>query len=125
MLMLGRRLALLVGVLLCVVVIGVVLGGTSALALNTHVFSGSFAGSGAGALSGPAGVAVNDETGDVYVVDKGHNRVEEFDSTGSTLLSEFDGASAGHALSGPEGIAVDNSTNRCAIQRRSPTCSAR
>jgi DNA-binding beta-propeller fold protein YncE/Tol biopolymer transport system component len=111
MLMGARRLVLVAVVWSCVVVMGLVLGGASALALNTHMFSGSFGGSGASAFSGPTGVAVNDETGNVYVVDEGHNRVEEFDSTGSTLLGGFDGVSAGHALSGPEGIAVDNSTN--------------
>ncbi len=102
----GRRL----GVVSAVVAVGVLgAGAESALALNEHVFSSSFGGSGASALSGPSGVAVNNETGDVYVVDKGHNRVEEFNSTGSTVLGEFDGAAAGHALLAPEGIAVDNS----------------
>ncbi len=107
----ARRVASVAVVLLCVVGGYLAFGGVSAFALNTHVSSGSFGGSGAGGLSGPSGVAVNDETGNVYVVDKGHNRVEEFDSTGSALLGEFDGASAGHALSGPEAIAVDNSGN--------------
>jgi hypothetical protein len=111
MLMLSRRLALMVGILLCVANGGLVLGGASASAFSTHLLSGSFSGSGAGALSGPAGVAVNDETGDVYVIDEGHNRVEEFDASGGTPLGAFDGVAAGHPLSfsGIGAIAVDNS----------------
>src|ERR1700727_1449963 len=41
-------------------------------------------------LSSPSGVAVNEVTsgdvGDVYVVDKGNNRVEQFSSTGGFIL---------------------------------------
>jgi DNA-binding beta-propeller fold protein YncE len=109
-----RRLASVAAVALCCVVGGLVSGGAPAWAFRTHLLSGSFHGSGASTLSGPAGVAVNDETGDVYVVDKGNNRVEEFDASGGTVLGEFNGASAGHALSlsgGIVGIAVDNSSN--------------
>ena len=40
-------------------------------------------GSGAGQFNEPAGVAVNDATGDVYVVDKGNKRVEEFTGGGA------------------------------------------
>jgi DNA-binding beta-propeller fold protein YncE len=107
MLMLRRVLMVLVGVL-----VGA-LGFGGAPALAAHVFSGSFgeAGAGAGQFSGPSGVAVNEETGDVYVVDKGNNRVQEFNASGSAVLGEFNGVAAGHPLSGPEGIAVDNSTN--------------
>jgi hypothetical protein len=83
-----------------------------AVAGTVHTLSGTFTGSGASALSEPAGVAVNDETGDVYVVDKGHDRVEEFNSTGTAVLAEFNGSIAPTgALSDPEEIAVDNSTN--------------
>ena len=105
------RLRSAIVVLVCVLVGGLAFAGSSALA--AHVLSGSFGalGSGAGEFSGPAGVAVNEETGNVYVVDRGNNRVEEFDSTGSTLLGDFNGAAAGHALFSPEGIAIDNSGN--------------
>ncbi len=86
------------------------------------------AGSGAGQLEDPAGVAVNDATtgpnaGDVYVVDKGNDRVEVFSSAG-VYLFEFDGSGSNPIVEGsgsplgvypgkfiePEGIAVDNST---------------
>ena len=33
-----------------------------------------------------SGVAVNDTTHDVYVVDSGNNRVEEFNATGTTFV---------------------------------------
>jgi hypothetical protein len=95
-------------------------------------------GSGNGQFKNPTAVAVNSSTsltepaaGDVYVVDKGNNRVERFSSTGA-FLGQFDGsgafevegkAEAGVAagsrgqpgeintgkFSNPEGIAVDNS----------------
>jgi hypothetical protein len=97
----------------------------SALALN-HGFTGSF-GSATSTpanpepLSGPAGVAVNEigaTKGDVYVVDKGNNRVEYFSSTGTYIGqfngTEIDGVAAGAGkeapakFSEPEGIAVDN-----------------
>ncbi len=80
-----------------------------ALGRTVHVLSSSFTGSGANALSEPAGVAVNDESEDVYVVDTGHNRVEQYNSTGGTVLGEFNGSSAPTgAFSAPEAIAVDN-----------------
>jgi hypothetical protein len=61
-------------------------------------------------LSNPAGVAVNETSGDVYVVDAGNNRVEEFTAAGS-YIGKFDGSNnpafpAG--FSEPLDIAVDN-----------------
>jgi hypothetical protein len=49
---------------------------SSALATRGHVFASAFGneGSGNGEFKGPSGVAVNEATGDVYVVDKGSNR---------------------------------------------------
>jgi len=97
---------------------------TPALAKEVHVYSASFggAGSGAGQFKEPQGVAVNDTTGDVYVVDKGNNRVEWFNSTGGKFEGQFDGsgsfevggkketgaAAPTGAFSKPEWIAVDN-----------------
>jgi DNA-binding beta-propeller fold protein YncE len=76
---------------------------------TAHVFSSFFSGVAGSPLSEPTGVAVNNETGDVYVVDKGNNRVVEFNSTGTTVLAEFNGAAApSGAFSEPEEIAVDN-----------------
>jgi DNA-binding beta-propeller fold protein YncE len=62
---------------------------------------------------------VNETTGNVYVVDKGNNRVEEFTPAG-VYVAQFDGsgthpnegsAAPAGRFSAPEGIAVDNSTN--------------
>ncbi len=69
-------------------------------------------GTGSGQFQSPTGVAVNDTTHDVYVLDKGNDRVEEFNSTGSTLIGEFNGSAAPTgAFSEPSSIAVDNSNN--------------
>lgn len=109
----SRGLLLMV-LFLCVLAGGVVFSGASALAFRGHAFGGVFgsAGAGVGQFSGPAGVAVNSATGDVYVVDRGNDRVEEFDSTGTTVLATFNGAPAPTgAFIEPEGITVDNSTN--------------
>lgn len=85
---------------------------------------------GNGQFNEPAGVAVNDATGleptagDVYVVDRGDNRVERFSSAGA-YLGQFDGSgpfeAEGKVESGPaaptgkfaspEKIAVDDSGN--------------
>jgi hypothetical protein len=80
--------------LLVVLVLGaLLLTTTPALATGEHTFSDSFGapGSGPGELTEPAGVAVDEATGDVYVVDKGDNRVERFSSTGS-YLGQFNGS---------------------------------
>lgn len=51
-----------------------------AFAARGHVFVGSFGskGSGPGQLEEPAGIAVNEADGVVYVVDKGDDRVQWF-----------------------------------------------
>jgi DNA-binding beta-propeller fold protein YncE len=84
-----------------------------AMAARQHVFSGSFgsSGTGSGEFVEPAGVGVNEATEDVYVVDKGNNRVEQFEADGA-VVGEFDGsASPTGAFEAPEGLAVDNSRN--------------
>lgn len=88
-----------------------VLASASASATEVHVFKSSFGGPGsaAGLFGRPYGVAVNSATGDVYVVDNGHNRVEEFDAAGTTVVTEFNGAAAETGVvSSPTQIAVDN-----------------
>ncbi len=87
---------------------------TSAQALVVHPFAGSFGGegSGSGQFKEPVGVAVNDTTHGVYVVDSANRRVQEFNSTGSTVLGEFNGSAAPTGVfSHPTQIAVDNSAN--------------
>jgi hypothetical protein len=97
--------------------LGVLVGGllftaVPALAGTGHGFSTSFDGTGADQLEEPSGVAVNEVTpgdvGDVYVVDRGNNRVEYFNATG-TYEGQFNGSAAPTgALSSPEAIAIDN-----------------
>jgi len=114
------------------------LGAGSASARRTHVFGTTFGGPGStpGLFNEPSGVAVDSSTeavgnpaaGDVYVVDRGNNRVERFSAAGvylgefngSGLLPGEGGAAGGGGrpgevptgqFSGPEGIAVDNSTS--------------
>ncbi len=69
-------------------------------------------GAGNGQFTSPIGIAVNDTSGDVYVVDQGNNRVQRFDAEGS-YLSQFNGSdnpSFPEGFSSPTGISVDNST---------------
>jgi hypothetical protein len=92
-----------------------------ALAASGYGFAGSFLseqGAGNGEFKEPSGIAVNQSSGNVYVVDKGNNRVEWFNSTGSKFEGQFNGSGtfaneggkkAPEPLSSPGGIAVDNS----------------
>jgi DNA-binding beta-propeller fold protein YncE len=81
-------------------------------AQREHVFSFSFGskGSGEGQFSDPSGVAVSDVTGDVYVADRKHGRVEQFKPVlkGGLLVGEAFVRS--FTVSAPEGVVVDNST---------------
>jgi hypothetical protein len=85
------RRATLVGlVALCVSLAFLIFAAVPALALQTHVFKASIAGSGTNALSSPADVAVDNSaglsSGDIYVADTGHSRIVKFDATGNFLL---------------------------------------
>jgi hypothetical protein len=66
-----------------------------ASATPAHVYSFSFSGSGAHALSEPVDVAVDNSHGpsarDVYVTDPRHHRVEKFDPDGNFILMFGDG----------------------------------
>lgn len=76
--------------------------GDSASAAEVHVYSHSF-GEGELALTPQSGIAVNEETGEVYVSDTDHSRIAQFTAAGT----------AGSALTGissPTFIAIDNST---------------
>jgi DNA-binding beta-propeller fold protein YncE len=108
-------------------------GSAGAAVERGRVFGFSFggAGSGAGGLLAPGGVAVDEATGDVYVVDRGNNRIDRFGPGGEFIAAwgwgVRDGAKeyevceqsckAGIAGSGKgqlhsaEAIAVDNSTD--------------
>ncbi len=83
----ARKLVLRTVVALCALVAAAALAAGPASALESHTFSSSFgsAGSGAGELSSPQGVAVNSTTHDVYVADTGNDRIDEFTASGSFI----------------------------------------
>lgn len=103
---------------------GLLLWSAPALALNLHTFSHSFgeSGSEAGQFDEPDGMAVNDRTHVLYVVDRGNNRVEEFTAAGA-YVGQFNGSGTyeiegkvEHGAAAPTGafkepswIAVDDS----------------
>jgi hypothetical protein len=124
----ARRVAFPLGLLLA---IGLLLLPSSALALTKHVFSESFGSAGSGdgqlELAAHSGIAVNDQTGDIYVADTGNHRIDQFDSSGAFIRAFgadvggagidvcTTGCAAGTSSSAPGGfeaptfIAVDNS----------------
>lgn len=85
-----------------------------AQAEEAHLPGGDFGESGdqPGEFSEPSSIAVNSNTHDIYVVDKGNDRIEKFTGDG-TLLCEFKGhENQNHeteTLKEPTEIAVDNS----------------
>ena len=108
-----RRLTRTGPVLLGMLASGFMFAATPAVAGTGHAFSASFGspGAGQGQLHEPAGVAVSEigaAKGDVYVADKGNNRVEVFGEKGE-YLTEFNGKGTSGELSAPEAIAIDNS----------------
>ena len=75
------------GLLGCAAVcLGMLLAATPALALSKHTYSTSFSGEGPAALIHPTDVAVDQSTGDIYVVDQGGYRVEKFTPSGEFIF---------------------------------------
>jgi hypothetical protein len=125
------RLTLAALALSCVFIGALALTAVSASALKEYAPTSVFGepGAEAGHLEGPEGVAVNNTTKHVYVVDAGNARVDEFGSTGAFVRAWGWGVAGGigfetctttcfKGLSGPSPgefespafIAVDNST---------------
>src|SRR3984957_3688768 len=73
-----------VGVLCAVIAMAVIWSVAPAFAHEHYTFTGSFGteGSAAGELSNPGSMAMNEETGDIYVADTGNRRIDEFSSSG-------------------------------------------
>jgi NHL repeat-containing protein len=65
----------------------IVLGGSASAAEQAQVSSFGTAGSGAGQMNTPAGVAVDQSTGDFYVADSQNQRIDKFGPTGAFLLA--------------------------------------
>ena len=67
-------------------------------------------GSGDGQFNGPHGVAV-DSGGQVYVVDRGNNRIQKFDSSGAFIITWGSTGTGNGQFDDPQGIAVDSAGN--------------
>jgi DNA-binding beta-propeller fold protein YncE len=65
------------------------------------------AGSGNGQFSKPEGIAINLSTGNMYVADKGNNRVQELSSTGSFVKVFGESGSGPGQMSAPLGLGID------------------
>ena len=100
-----RRLASVALALLLVLVGMLALSAAPVLAVRGHILAGSFGeeGTANGQFKTPEGVAVNEATGQVYVADRGNERVERFSSEGA-YEAQFNTGSSGQTT-----IAVDNS----------------
>ncbi len=109
-----RRLTLTALATFGVLATGLVLAVTPGAALvgysNTPSSVFGEPGSGNGQFSTPLGVAVDDSSGDVYVVDTDNDRVERFNGEGA-YISQFDGSETPAGSFKPQWIAVDNSTD--------------
>jgi tripartite motif-containing protein 71 len=82
--------------------------GEAKLEVCTSACRAGIAGSGEGEFRGPSGIAVS-ASGDVWVADKGNNRVEEFNEKGE-VLHVFGSKGTGKGEFGgygPDGIAVE------------------
>lgn len=126
----GRYRGAFALVVLLALVLSVTLSGTaSALSQRGLVVGGTTIGSpgsGDGQLNEPGAVAVNEATGDIYVVDRGNNRIVRFGSNGQFISAWGFGVATGAqtfevctsgckagtgkgALQSPGAIAVNNS----------------
>jgi hypothetical protein len=116
----ARKLTLTVVVSLCALAGGLcALSAAPALAARGHAFGFKFGEPcvsepcGNGQLKEPSGVAVNEATGRVYVIDTGDERIERFSAAGA-YEAQFNGAETPakafvFAFGASNGIAVDNS----------------
>jgi DNA-binding beta-propeller fold protein YncE len=92
-----RRLGLTLSVIALVAGLSALFA-SSALAARGHVFSGTIGEActeepcAPGKLKEPSAVAVNEATGEIYVLDQGNDRVQRFDATTGAFLGQFDGS---------------------------------
>jgi phosphodiesterase/alkaline phosphatase D-like protein len=103
-----RRVAVVLLSLLCVAMLA-----SASASADAPTFDSSFDGSGtpAGSFGGLGRIAVDQGSGDVYVMDTGNNVIDRFSSSGS-YVSQLDGTTTtagSFSLSGDSDITVDNS----------------
>jgi DNA-binding beta-propeller fold protein YncE len=124
----GERMRVTIALLVLAIALLLALTATSALAAPPASFGSE--GPGAGQISeGAKGIAIDQETGDVYLADTNNNRVDEFGAEGEFIRAWGWGVADGTAelqtctatcfkgiagsgtgqFTEPEGIAVDNS----------------
>jgi DNA-binding beta-propeller fold protein YncE len=107
-------------ILVCVLTLGIVVfSGATASAKQLHGpitgviglgEEGHTGGSADGELAGPSGVAIDQTTERIYVVDQGNNRVEEYEASGG-YVSKFTGSATPEgSFSAPTAVAVDQQT---------------
>jgi hypothetical protein len=68
-------------------------------------------GAGNGEFATPVGVAVDQSSGDVYVVDSANARVQKFEAGGAYVSQFAGGETPASAFSSPSAVAVDNSSS--------------
>jgi hypothetical protein len=109
----SRRCALAVLSLLAATLGALLFSTAPALAGGVHVFTNSFGSATSTVtnpepLTDPTGIAVNEKTNEIDVIDTGHNRIERF-STKGVYQGQFNGSETlATEFSNPNAIAVDN-----------------
>jgi RHS repeat-associated protein len=85
-----------------------------------------FAGSGPGEFSNPEGLAINQNSGDIYVGDSAQDRIQELSSSGAYITAFGSYGSEPGELWEPHGITLDSSgdvwvadTNNCRVEEYS------
>jgi hypothetical protein len=116
--MIARRSIPLVLVWVCALVGALLVCSAPALAQRKHGFGLAFGekGSGPGQLSQPGQVAVDETTGDVYVLDRGNQRIETFNSAGA-YVGQFNG---GETPAGSFAFRTEGSARRTSQPKSSP-----
>lgn len=78
----------------------------------THLFKNKWGGLGStdGQFSSPFGVAVNTNTGDVYVADTNNHHIQQFDASGTFIRKWGSFGADNGEFSSPQGVAVDPNT---------------
>jgi NHL repeat len=95
--------------LLCALLLALLACTDTASAQPTHLFERSLTPTGECALESPGGVAVNESTGDIYVLDRGHRRVVRLGADGECLAHfKVNVAEAEEGTVENSSIAIDN-----------------